>query len=113
METATHLNLCPSEGQIQLLNDMVTDLRKWLYKHHDHPEVVYWIPNYIQLRGTQKLGDFPHLSLEIKEVAVQQDLIPWKDFMEKAKLQRPSFASKVIHFCALHPSSMLETGPSN
>ena len=78
MKNATHLNLCLSEGWAQLMNDMVTVLHKWLHKNHAHPELAYWIPKYIQLRGTEKLGDFPHLSLEMKEVAAQQDLIPWK-----------------------------------
>jgi len=74
-ENATRLNIYPSEGRTKLLEDMVTDLRIWLYKNYAHPELTYWIPKYIELCGTHKVRDFPHLSMEMKEIAVQQDLI--------------------------------------
>ena len=81
-ETSAHLNRCSSEGRTTLHTEMTDDLKKWLYNNFAHPELAYWIPRYILLRGTSKLSDFPHLSPEMTKVALQQDLIPWKHFME-------------------------------
>jgi len=77
---------CPNCGKQEpvahLKNEMVAYLRKWLYNNYFYPELAYWLPKYILLRGTKKLGEFPHLSPEMKTVAASQDMIPWKHFME-------------------------------
>ena len=59
--------------------------------HYAHPEIAYWLPRYIKLRGTRPLSDMPGMSADIKRVARSQDLIPWKDFME-GKLSKEWFS---------------------
>ena len=81
-ETASHLNLCYSTERSQLLTEMATNLEQWLLNNHTHPELAYWIPRYIKLRGTRRLSDMPFLSPEMRVVAASQDLIPWTCFME-------------------------------
>ena len=81
-ENAAHLNLCRDEGRDKLFNDMTTELQNWLYDNYAHPEIAYWLPQYIRDRGINKLSSYPHLSSEMKQVAMEQDLIPWKSFME-------------------------------
>ena len=81
-ETASHLNLCPDKDRTQLLADMSTKLGGWLEEHYTHPELAYWIPRYIRLRGTRRLLDFPFHSRAMQRVAESQDLIPWTSFME-------------------------------
>ena len=41
-----------------------------------------WIPRYIKLRGTRLLGEMPRTSVDFQRFARQQDLIPWRAFME-------------------------------
>ena len=69
---------------------MADDLGGWLRKNFSHPEIAFWLPRYIKLRGTRRLGDMPGLSPSMKRVAASQDLIPWKDFME-GKISREWF----------------------
>ena len=76
-ENAAHLNLCRDEGRDKLFNDMTTELQNWLYDNYAHPEIAYWLPQYIRDRGINKLSSYPHLSSEMKQVAMEQDLIPW------------------------------------
>ena len=66
---------------------MVTTLSAWLHNNYAHPELAYWIPKYILLRGTRQLSDFPYLSAEMRRVAVSQDLIPWTSFMVGGALE--------------------------
>ena len=89
-ETASHLNLCSDPDRTQMLHQMVDKLQAWLDNNYTHPELAYWIPKYILLRGTRRLGDFPYLSSEMQRVAQSQDLIPWTCFME-GKLSQEIF----------------------
>ena len=57
-------------------------LTAWLDNNYAHPELAYWLPKYILLRGTARLTDFPQMSAEMAAVARSQDLIPWTSFME-------------------------------
>ena len=81
-ETASHLCLCPNGDRTRLLKDMTADLTTWLHNNYAHPELAYWLPKYILLRGTAQLTDFPQMSAEMATVARSQDLIPWTSFME-------------------------------
>ena len=90
VETAHHLNLCGDPDRTRLFNEMADKLEEWLNDNYAHPELAYWIPRYIKLRGTHRLGTFHQLSPEMSRVAASQDLIPWKDFME-GKLSKEIF----------------------
>ena len=83
---------------------MADDLEKWLNDNYCHPELAYWLPHYIRLRGTRAFSDFPLLSPAMKRVAASQDLIPWVSFME-GKLSK-----EILHLqrrtLALSPSRM-------
>ena len=91
VETAHHLNLCGDPDRTRLFNEMADKLGEWLNDNYAHPELAYWIPRYIKLRGTHRLGTFHQLSPEMSRVAASQDLIPWKDFME-GKLSKEIFS---------------------
>ena len=58
-ERASHLNLCPDADRTRLLHSMADNLEKWLSNNHGHPDLIYWLPRYIKLRGTRQLSDFP------------------------------------------------------
>lgn len=59
-ELAQHRMLCPPDGdRTRLLELMADDLCRWMQTHHTHPELVYWLPRYIKLRGTHSLMDMP------------------------------------------------------
>jgi len=49
VENTMRLNLCPAEKLTQLWTNMMTHCHKWLYHNYVHPELAYWIPEYIQL----------------------------------------------------------------
>ena len=89
-ETASHLNLCSDPDRTQLLHEMVDQLQRWLNDSFTHPELAYWLPKYILLRGTRRLSSFPYLSPAMQKVAHSQDSIPWTSFME-GKLSKEIF----------------------
>ena len=103
-ETASHLNLCSDPDRTCLLHTMVEKLQTWLDNNYTHPELAYWLPKYILLRGTRKLSSFPYLSLEMRKVAASQDLIPWTCFME-GKLSKEIFLLQ-RHSLARSPSRL-------
>ena len=103
-EPASHLNLCSDPDGTCLLHDMVSQLQQWLDNNYTHRELAYWIPKYILLRGTCRIGDFPYLSAEMQRVATSQDLIPWTCFME-GKLSKEIFRLQQ-HSLARSPSRL-------
>ena len=103
-ETASHLNLCSDVDRTRLLHGMVHNLQEWLDNNYTHPELAYWLPKYILLRGTRQLSDFPYLSAEMRQVADKQDLIPWTSFME-GKLSHAIFTLQ-RHSLARSPSCL-------
>jgi hypothetical protein len=44
------------------------------------PEILYWIPKYILMRGDIPLSAMGSMSPQFKALATSQDLIGWKDF---------------------------------
>jgi hypothetical protein len=44
------------------------------------PEILYWIPKYILMRGDKPLSEMGAMSHKFKALANSQDLIGWRDF---------------------------------
>ena len=110
-EAASHICLCPNSDCTRLLKDMTAELTTWLNTNYTHPELVYWLPKYILLRGTARRTNFPHMSAEMAIVARSQDLIPWTSFTGEAVSQ--GFLSIKLLPCLLALSSLLSHGPRN
>ena len=83
VEKAEHLCVCMNPDRTRLLNEMNDDLGVWLRKgNKTDPELAYWITRYIQARGTIRFQDLGRMSVAIKELAKQQDVIGFRNFME-------------------------------
>ncbi len=82
-ETAAHLMLCPDDSRTRLLVENVDELTTWMSRDNQtDPEILYWIPKYILMRGDKPLLTMGFLSPQFKALAVSQDLIGWRDFTE-------------------------------
>lgn len=82
-ETAGHLCRCPNEERTMLLRDNTSELQDWLNKNNNtHHELAYLVPKYILCRGTVKFCDLGPMSPQMMEIATQQDLIGWRNFLE-------------------------------
>jgi len=75
--------LCPDEGRTKLLHENVADLATWMASEDQtDPEILYWIPKYILMRGDKPLSEMGFMSPQFKALAVSQDLIGWREFTE-------------------------------
>ena len=73
--------LCPDTSCTQLLGKNVTDLAAWMSQaDQTDPEILYWIPKYILMRGDVPLLAMGSMSPQFKALATSQDLIGWRDF---------------------------------
>ena len=82
-ETSAHLCMCPSEGRTKLFLDTTDKLETWLNRDEKtEPELVFWIPKYILMRGTRSLLDMGLMSPQMRRLARSQDKIGWRNFME-------------------------------
>ena len=82
-ENADHLCRCPNEERTQLLRDSMTEFKTWMAAHDNtHQELCYWIPHYILCRGQVKFADLGPMSPAMMDIAVLQDTIGWRNFME-------------------------------
>jgi hypothetical protein len=82
-ETAAHLMLCPDDDRTQLLIENVDELSKWLDKDgKTDPDLTYWIPKYILMRGDKPFLKMGYMSTKLKSLAESQDRIGWKNFTE-------------------------------
>ena len=82
-ESAGHLCVCPDEDRTRLLKEMVEELEKWLNQHNNtNAEIAYWVPIYILYRGTKPFAELGPMSQGMKRIAISQDIIGWRNFME-------------------------------
>ena len=82
-ETAAHLMICPDDDRTRLLGECVTDLIEWMSREDQtDPEILYWIPKYILMRGDKPLSAMGHMSQQFKALAASQDIIGWREFTE-------------------------------
>ena len=82
-ENADHLCRCPNEESTQLLRDNTSELELWMARNNNtHHELLYWIPHYILCRGQVKFVDLGPMSPAMYDIAISQDCIGWRSFME-------------------------------
>jgi hypothetical protein len=59
------------------------ELRKWLdMDSRTDPELAYWIPKYILMRGNKPFLTLGYMSSKLKVLAESQDQIGWRNFTE-------------------------------
>ncbi len=82
-ETAAHLMLCPDDNRTRLLVENVDELTMWMSQDNKtDPEILYWIPKYILVRGDKPLSMMGFMFPQFMALANSQDLIGWRDFTE-------------------------------
>ena len=75
--------ICPDKSRTKLLTKNVNDLMAWMSQDDQtDPEILYWIPKYILMRGDRPLSAIGFMSPQFKALAASQDLIGWRDFTE-------------------------------
>jgi hypothetical protein len=99
-ETSAHILHCPARERTQLLHDQADDLSDWLADHDTHPDINYWLPRYIKLRGARQLSSFSELSPGIRRFAEAQDSIGWRNFME-GKIAKELFSVQRRHLAGI------------
>jgi hypothetical protein len=63
--------LCPDEFRTRLLAETVEDMAKWMSKDNiTDPEIWYWIPKYILMRGSKPLAEMGFMSPQFKALAI-------------------------------------------
>ncbi len=71
-----HLMLCSDVDCTRLLIESVNELTEWMARDNKiYPEILYWIPKYILMRGFKSLLDLGIMSPQFKALAHSQDLI--------------------------------------
>jgi hypothetical protein len=69
------------KSRTQLLGKNVADLAAWMSQDDKtDPEILYWIPKYILMRGDVSLSTMAAMSPQFQALATRQDLIGWRDF---------------------------------
>jgi hypothetical protein len=82
-EIAMHIMICPDKDRTKLLIENVNELIEWMAQdNRTNPEILYWIPKYILMRGDKPLSEMGAMSHQFKAIANSQDLIGWRDFTE-------------------------------
>jgi hypothetical protein len=75
--------LCSDEDCTRLLIESANELTEWMTgDNKTNPEILYWIPKYILMRGVKSLSDLGIMLPQFKALAHSQDLIGWRDFTE-------------------------------
>jgi hypothetical protein len=82
-EMAAHLLLCSNGDRTQLLINNTDKLGQWPERDGiTNPELAYWIPKYILMRGNKPFADLGAMSPGMKALAWSQDTIGYRNFME-------------------------------
>ena len=81
-ERAGHLNMCPDPDRVRCFKDSVAAMERWLNEdNRTHPELAYWVPKYLLMRG-RRFVDLGPMSPTMQRLAASQDLIGWREFLE-------------------------------
>ena len=73
----------PCGLQNSLGGQTVKDMVKWMSKDNiTDPEILYWIPKFILMRGSKPLAEMGFMSPQFKPLANSQDIIGWREFTE-------------------------------
>jgi hypothetical protein len=76
-------NALPGDSRTKLLGETVDDLISWMSRDDQtDPEILYWIPKYILMRGDRPLSAMGFMSPQFRALAASQDLIGWREFTE-------------------------------
>ena len=82
-ETASHLNVCPDAGRQRLFEEGVEALSTWMHQGgKTDPELAYWVPKYLLLRGATKFAAMGPMSARLSAAGRSQDEIGWRQFLE-------------------------------
>jgi hypothetical protein len=106
-----HLMLCPNQDRTRLLKEQTKSLEEWLHKDDKtEPELAYWIPKYIQMRGTTQFagGHVSHGATHSGE--------PKQDWVEAihGRLHIQEFNRRQTFFCKCPTTDSTEqTGRNN
>jgi hypothetical protein len=75
--------LCPNDGRTKLLIKNTDDLSQSLERDDKtDPELAYWIPKYILMRGDKPFSELSAMSAKMLSLARSQDIIGWHNFTE-------------------------------
>jgi hypothetical protein len=68
---------------MKLLEEGVEALEQWMHQDgRTNPEISYWVPKYILLRGQRTMAELGPMSASMQQAAASQDMIGWCKFME-------------------------------
>lgn len=102
-ERARHLCECPSESRTQLFLDNVDDLGIWLtHNNNTDSELAYWLIKYIQGRGNLKFAELGPLTHDLREAAISQDNIGWRNMMEGQISSKEFYGIQCVHLSKSH-----------
>lgn len=99
-EDASHLCICPNEDRTLLLRDDTEKLALLLSQEHTNPEIAYWVPKYILCRGSIPFSDLGPMSPAMKRLALSQDMIGWREFME-GRISVEFYKVQELHFAGV------------
>ena len=109
-EDAAHILLCPDEDRTKLLQESTEALEKWmLTRGNTYAEIAYWVPKYILCRGTRRFQDLGVMSPEMRSLAISQDKIGWRNFME-GRISRRFYSIQHFHLAISSISSSYLNG---
>jgi hypothetical protein len=75
--------LYPNDGRTKLLIENMDNLSQWLERDDKtDPELAYWIPKYILMRGDKPFSELGAMSAKLLSLARSQDIIGWCNFTE-------------------------------
>ena len=76
---------------------MCESLEVWLHKgSKTEPELAYWLPKYIEGRGALRFQDLGMMSPGMRSLAVEQDVIGWRNFME-GRISKKFYDIQLLH----------------
>jgi hypothetical protein len=82
-ESTAHSLVCPNEDRTRLLTETTDELGDWLNQENlTDLELAYWIPKYKLMRGDKPFAAVGAMSPQMRALAVSQDNIGWRNFME-------------------------------
>ena len=75
VQTASHLNVCPSLHRRKILQQIISSLADWMKDNYTHPELIEKVPEFLRAQGGKLFTDLGTILCSMWRIAHAADVI--------------------------------------
>jgi hypothetical protein len=100
-ESTRHITRCPNPGRVQMFDETVSDLIRWMKSRNGHPPLTHAIQEYLQTRGKTCMTTICKEWPALYPFARDHDKLGWENFI-MGRISKSLFAIQKAYQAQTH-----------